>query len=317
MNDIETQPLLHGAPSAHGEPPDGDEAEPLRTTLQSYDGHQIDVLSWLPRNGLRALLQIAHGMGEHAGRYARLARTLNEHGIGVYANHHRGHGARAAESGTLGDLGPLGFPALVSDMVQVTDHARTRHPQVPLLLLGHSMGSFATQLYMLDYHRLLVGVALSGTAATDLLFAARGVERRPEDSLRGIRDPRTPYDWLSRDEREVDRYVNDPLCGFTVNRVGLLSVFGACSRTVRPFAFSRVRGTLPVYLFTGDQDPVNHHLDWFHPLVQRMAEAGLERVHTKIYPGARHETLNETNREEVTTDLLAWIDKVLRNGAVP
>ena len=279
--------------------------------LDGSDDHSIDLLRWLPATQPRAVVQIAHGMGEHAARYDRVARVLVSAGHAVYANHHRGHGPAAAAAGTLGDFGRGGFAAVVADVARVSEHARSRHPGVPLLLLGHSMGSFAAQLYLLDHHRLISGLALSGTAATELRFADRDPNRKLQDMNAGIEQPRTPFDWLSRDAREVDAYLADPLCGFTITAASRQSMFDACDRLAACDAFAALPKDLPVVLLTGDHDAVNNHLAWFHPLVQRLRDAGLTDMQTCVYPGARHEVLNETHRDEVTADLLAWVERVV------
>lgn len=282
-------------------------------TIPAFDGKTIDVLCWaLPEGTIpRAVVQVAHGMGEHAARYDRLAQALVQAGYAVVANQHRGHGPAAQAAGTLGDFGPGGFLDVVRDMVTVTDFAKERHPGLPVVLFGHSMGSFAAQLYALEHSVGLAGLALSGTTATDLLLAARGTDRKLEDSNKALGPAaRTPFDWLSRDEAEVDKYITDPLCGFTMDKPSLVSIYASCARTAMPGAFWALRPTLPVYLFTGERDPVNHNLDWFHPLVQRLRGAGLQQVTVKTYPEARHEVLNETNRDEVTADFIAWLDSI-------
>jgi len=277
-------------------------------------GHRAELLSWLPATQPRAVVQIAHGMGEHAARYERVARALVAAGHAVYANHHRGHGPGAAAASMLGDFGPGGFAAVVADMAQVSQHARAQHPGVPLLLLAHSMGSFAAQLYLLDHIQLVSGVALSGTAATELRFANRDPNRKLQDMNAWIEQPRTPFDWLSRDACEVDAYIADPLCGFTITPASRQSMFAACDRLAALDAFVALPKDLPMILITGDQDQVNNHLAWFHPLVQRLRDAGLSDVQTRIYPGARHEVLNETNRDEVTAGLLMWVERAIGNA---
>lgn len=270
------------------------------------DGQAIAVLCWLPAASVRGVVQIAHGMGEHAARYGRLAQALSAAGFAVYANNHRGHGEAARDESRRGDFGAGGFPGVVRDMLGVTEWAATRHPGLPIVLFGHSMGSFAAQVYALDHSARIAALALSGTAATDLLMAARGPQRKLEDYA-GTAPARTPFDWLSRDEAEVDQYIADPLCGFSLAKASRASMVEACGRTAQPGAFQVLRPDLPVYLFTGDQDPVNNRLEWFHPLVERLRAAGLRDVTARVYAGARHEVLNETNRDEVMADLLAWL----------
>lgn len=281
--------------------------------LTADDGHPIEAHHWQVGDASRqrGIVQIAHGMGEHSLRYRPLADALVQAGYVVYANEHRGHGKLAQSRGELGDFGPRGFAGLVEDMALLSRHARAEHPGLPLILLGHSMGSFATQYYLVRHSDLLAGAVLSGTAALDLLGAALQSGFRLEDMNAALPDVRTPFDWLSRDPEQVDAYIADPLCGFTVSPEGMGSMFAHFDELTPAFMRERVRPELPLYLFIGDQDPVSHKGEWFYPLVRRYREAGLRDVSGHIFGGARHETLNETNREEVVAVLLAWLDRVI------
>ena len=188
-----------------------------KLSIGASDGKSIHVYRWEGASPSRGAVQIAHGMGEHPLRYRALADALAGAGYTVYANDHRGHGESAAETDELGDFGPGGFPALVGDMVAVTKMARGAAGGKPLVLVGHSMGSFAAQLYLLDHSELLDGVALSGSTALDLLGAAAMSGRwRLEDLNSAFEPARTPFDWLSRDPAVVDAYIADRLCGFNV-----------------------------------------------------------------------------------------------------
>ncbi len=256
-------------------------------------------------------MQIAHGMGEHAGRYRRFADALVAAGYAVYANDHRGHGRTAASPQALGDFGHGGFAALVSDMAALTRLIMAVHPGCPVILFGHSMGSFAAQLYLLDHASLLGGVILSGSAALDLRIAARNSLKGGFPGLNAQFEPaRTPFDWLSRDTIEVDAYVADPLCGFTLTPASSASMTESSARMADVAAAKQLPADLPMYLLTGDSDPVNDNLRWFFPLMERYRQAGLVDVSCHVYGGARHEMLNETNRDEVTTHLIAWLDRV-------
>lgn len=279
-------------------------------SIPAADGRAIPLLWWTATPAPRAVVQLAHGMGEHARRYDRFASALAARGMAVCAGEHRGHGPEAASDATRGDFGPAGFDGLVDDMSTVTSHIAQRHPGVPIVLFGHSMGSFAAQLYALRHARRLRGLVLSGTAATDLLMAPSAPPRKLEDYA-GSAPTRTPFDWLSRDAEEVDKYIADPACGFTITKASRASMVAACARTAAPDAFAALPADLPVYLMTGDQDPVNNRLAWFHPLLDRLRAAGLRDLAVRVYPGARHELLNETNRDEVTQDLVAWLERVV------
>jgi alpha-beta hydrolase superfamily lysophospholipase len=277
------------------------------------DGIQIACFQWPAQGPAIGVVQLAHGMGEHSLRYARFADFLNAAGYDVYANDHRGHGRTAPKPELLGDFGAAGWNGLVADMAQLTRHARTAAPGLQIVLLGHSMGSFAAQQYLLDHSALIAGAIISGSAALDRLGLR---DASPEDSAkpadltalnRDFEPARTPFDWLSRDSAEVDKYVADPLCGFGVNGRARATMAAGGARTVDPAQLARIRKDLPIYIFAGDKDPVNHHLEWLRPLGERYRAAGIKDVTEKFYKDGRHEMLNETNRAEVMNDVLAWL----------
>jgi alpha-beta hydrolase superfamily lysophospholipase len=286
--------------------------EETASAVPAGDGQQIRVYKWQGDAPVRGVVQIAHGMGEHSLRYRPLAQALAKAGYAVYASDHRGHGELAAKAQKLGDFGPGGFPDLVADMVKVTKAARAEHQGKPLVLLGHSMGSFATQLYLLDHSSLLDGAALSGSAALDHLGAAAMAGKwRLEDLNASFQPERTPFDWLSRDNAQVDLYLSDPLCGFTINEASFGSLFSVAPRLADVGEIKRIRNDLPLFIFSGDKDPVNADLKWLRPLIDRYREAGLSRVSWHIYGDARHEVLNETNRDEVFANVIAWLKVVV------
>jgi len=276
------------------------------------DGERIAAWRIASAGQPRAVIQIAHGMAEHMTRYERLGRTLADAGYAVYANDHRGHGASADIHG-LGDFGPRGFPGAVDDMATLSHLARTEHPGAPLILVGHSMGSFAAQLYVLEHAHDLAALVLSGTAAGDKLLeaiAAAGGGGRLESYNTAFEPARTPFDWLSRDEAEVDAYVADPLCGFELTHASLQSVFQATHGATFDPRLANVRKGLPVLVISGERDPVTGPGQAFaNALVERYRAAGIADVEHRIYAGGRHELFNETNRGEVTADLIAWLGK--------
>jgi alpha-beta hydrolase superfamily lysophospholipase len=280
-------------------------------TFESEDGVQIHVHEWKPETLPRAVVQIAHGMGEHAGRYAPLAAALTAQGYAVYANDHRGHGlSRHAEPGHLGDDG---WNRLVSDMVALSQTIREQHPGLPLVLLGHSLGSFAAQQYVLDHAHLIDALALAGTTALDVMLAAQAQEAveggDPLLALNQAFQPvRTPFDWLSRDEGAVDAYLADPMCGFSLDAQGMADIAIASASLARP---KGIPADLPVCVLVGDDDPLNAELSRSDLLVERYGEAGLIDVTYLRYPEARHELFHETNKEEIVSDLLAWLNRAL------
>ncbi|MEV6210073.1 alpha/beta fold hydrolase [Kitasatospora sp. NPDC051914] len=291
---------------ASGDPavPQRDAEEPQMFTFTSSDGLEIHVHEWLPGGPPRGVVQLAHGMGEHACRYARLAASLTAQGYAVYAADHRGHGRTITD--TPGHLGTDGWNLLVQDMVTLSDLVEDRHPGLPLVLVGHSLGSFASQQYILDHSERLAGVALSGTTALDRLLTA--LAAAGGDAAAAFNAPfepaRTPCDWLSRDAAQVDAYLADPLCGFALDARGMEDLAAAAHRLAFP---EGVRPDLPVYVAVGDRDPLNAELALSDVVVERYRHAGLTDVTYRTYAGARHEILNETNREEVAAELVAWI----------
>jgi alpha-beta hydrolase superfamily lysophospholipase len=274
------------------------------------DGVRISAYRWPATEPVRAVLQISHGMGEHALRYLEPLQPLLASGIAVYANDHRGHGLTATKE-TLGEFGPGGFAAVVDDMAMLSRLIRAEHPGVPLILLGHSMGSFATQIYLLAHSTLIDGVVLSGSVALDLLPPPDPSGNALEALNAAFEPARTPFDWLSRDPGEVDKYVFDPLCGFSVSPDSMVSLFTAAAPMFEPNALQRIRSTLPMYVFAGDKDPLNGDLARLKPLVERYREAGVRDITTDYYEDGRHEMLNETNRAEVVANLAKWIDRVV------
>ncbi len=276
-------------------------------TFAGADGAGIFTYRWMPAGPVRGVLQIAHGMGEHALRYRAPLQSLLDDGIAIYANDHRGHGRTAPSKDALGAF-PGGFEALVDDMAILSRRIRDDQPGKKLILMGHSMGSFAAQIYVVDHSNLIDGFVLSGSAALDLLQAPRGGLSAIGE---GMAKPRTPFDWLSRDDKQVDAYIADPLCGFTVNDEARASMFSAAAKALDPNALAHIRKNLPFYIFAGDEDPINAKLTRLLPLVERYREAGISDITTDFYSGGRHEMLNETNRDEVVANLKTWIERVI------
>lgn len=279
---------------------------------EAGDGEQIFHYRWTPAAPPRAVVQIAHGMGEHAARYRRFATALTDAGYVVYANDHRGHGLTAGEPDRLGHLGGPGFAGLVGDMWTFTELIAREHRGLPVVVMGHSMGSMALQRYLLDHSDAIAGAILSGTTAVDVIAA--GIDPTQPADLTLFNAPfepaRTPYDWLSRDEAEVDLYVNDAACGFGLDvdaMAGMLALWAEVSDRAR---LAGIRSDLPVYVASGDADPIAGGGALVQLVADRYHQAGLTDVTLHLYPQARHEILNETNRDEVTADLLAWLDRV-------
>jgi alpha-beta hydrolase superfamily lysophospholipase len=288
---------------------------PVRFTFTGRDGTAITAYRWEPAGAPRAVVQLTHGMGEHLLRYDHLATTLAAAGFLVQGQDHRGHGATARSADALGQLGPDGWHGLVDDIDVLVERSHKRMEDVPVVLLGHSMGSFAAQQYMLDHSGRIAGLALSGTAAIDLMEPGLDLDRPIDLSAFNAPFPnRTGYEWLSRDDAQVDAYVADPRCGFGLDVEGGKAMFARARDVADPNRLAGIRKDLPVHIMVGDRDPVNGQLALVNVLVERLRAAGLTDVTLTVWPDARHEIFNETNRDEVEADLLAWLDRVVPAG---
>ncbi len=252
-------------------------------------------------------VQIAHGLAEHGVRYDRLAKALNAAGYLVHAHDHRGHGQSIV--GRPGDFGEVGFDGLIDDTAAFGVTLREERPDLPLFLLAHSMGSFAAQSVLLEHSDQYAGVVLSGSTALDT-FAAGLAEADGPVGLEAFNagfEHRTGYEWLSRDEAEVDAYVADPLCGFDLPDETVPALFGQAATLADPEALSGIRSDLPMLIASGSEDPLAGGGQLVQSLGHRYREAGLADVTVKVYPGARHEIFNETNRTAITADVVGWL----------
>jgi alpha-beta hydrolase superfamily lysophospholipase len=297
-------------------------------TLDAADGQRIHVYRWLSQGPPKAAVQIAHGAAEHAGRYRRLAAVLVAAGYAVYANDHRGHGRTAAEFGRYGIAGPGAWDAMVSDAHQLTEHIKSQHPGLPVVILGHSMGGMIVQSYLQQFGADVAGAVLSGTAGRELPntdenlrlleaeLSAAGRDAPSETFLSmfaGFNEPFTGPDatgleWLSRDAAEVRAYIDDPWCGQPLSNGFVHDMLLGARRMWAPENERRVAVAGPLLVFAGDDDPVGERGEAMRDLVSRYERLGVGRITLVLYPQGRHEMLNETNRDEVQADLVAWLD---------
>ena len=304
-------------------------------TVAATDDVILFVHCWLPDAAPAAVVQIAHGLAEHGGRYERLAKALTGAGYAVYTGDHRGHGRTARTRDELGFFAERdGWRKCIDDLRRLNNHVAANHPGLPIALIGHSMGSFMTQQYISEYGDTLAGAVLAGSAgrppalATAVRVVAR-IERlrlgpRGTSKLinaltfgtynKHFEPSRTPFDWLSRDDAEVRKYAADPLCAFPVSVQMSIDVLDALANLASPSLQARTPKHLPIYIIAGTRDPVSEGTRSLTQLLAAYHAAGLTRVTHRFYPEARHELFNETNREEVTRDLLAWLSRVLGRG---
>ena len=294
------------------------------------DGAELQCYRWRPLRRPRAAVQIAHGMGEHAARYVRIGERLANEGYLVVANDHRGHGETAAAD-RLGDTGTDGWNRMIADLAEINAHLAKLAPDVPRVLLGHSMGAMLAQQYLCVHGDTLDASVLSGSpglGAPLALWLSHTIARferlrlgpdaasalmqrllfgSANDSFEGT----TGFEWLSRDADEVARYVADPKCGFVLRAGSLCDLFAGARWTRKRAATARIPNDLPIYVFSGTDDPVHEKGKGLDRLLAEYRGAGLANVSEKRYPGGRHEMFNETNRDAVVDDLLAWLDRTL------
>jgi alpha-beta hydrolase superfamily lysophospholipase len=300
-------------------------------TLQAPEGVEIFVYKWAPPEDqpLKAIVQLAHGAAEHALRYERFAQTLTQAGFLVIANDHRGHWKTAGSLEQAGIAGPDGWNGMLRDLKEVSDCIRSDYPNLPFFFFGHSMGSFLAQRYIQLWGAGLAGVVLSGTsgslgdvdATIALLEQVIHVQGRDAPSeafgqmfagFNAAFEPvRTGFEWLSRDEAEVQKYVDDPWCGFPFSNGLVLDMFEGAADIWTDESEACIPKELPVLMISGALDPVGANTAAVNLLADRYQAQGLQNVMVKFYENARHELLNEINRDEVQADILDWLEKHL------
>ena len=300
-------------------------------TFGSNNGvSKIYVRSWRPEGPVKATVQIAHGIAEYVERYDAFMQFLASEGYAVFANDHIGHGKSAASAADLGYVGESnGWNAMVADMLTVHNLAAREYPDVPHFLFGHSMGSFLSRTFLIKHGEVLSGAVLCGTgnqllpvimggrALTKLEIRRHGASFRSDllnklmfgNYNENFDTVRTSYDWLSRDPAVVDAYIDDPLCGF-------VPTAGLVSEMLRGLSFISAKSNvehmpknLPVLFISGDADPVGEDGKGVLRAYKMFLDCGMSDVQMKLYPNARHELLNEINRNEVYADVLSWLDK--------
>ncbi|EGG38577.1 Lysophospholipase, alpha-beta hydrolase superfamily [Paenibacillus sp. cl141a] len=298
-------------------------------TMLNTQGMHVFVYEWLPGpdDPVRAIVQIAHGMCETGKRYEELAELLTEHGYAVYCNDHRGHGLTAGLT-HLGDAGEDGFEGMIEDQLLLAAELKKRHDGVPHYLMGHSMGSFLTQKIICSDGELFDGFILSGTNGPQglltfgmsLAAAQMRLQGNTHRSLmlnalvfgpynKGFGPIRTPFDWLSRDEAEVDKYINDPYCGKVCTARFFRDFFKLLSQIHQPQLMKCLPKDKPVYIFSGEDDPVGHRGKGVRRLIELYRKHGVQDLEYRLYPGGRHEMLHETNRADVAADVLDWLER--------
>ena len=299
--------------------------------FQSSTGRtSIHALKCVPDGKPRAVVQIAHVIAEHIDRYRPVMEFLADNGFVAAGNDHLGHGKSIRvpeEQGFFAEKD--GWWRVVDDMDKLHDIMSKEYPELPYVLFGHSMGSFLTRTYLIKHPDKYDGVILSGTGhqspalvlggnvAASVMAKLNGAmgDGTKLDSLAfgsylsKIENPRTKFDWLSRDAEQVDKYIADPLCGF-VGKIGLYrDMMHGIKFITDKKNIAQMNKEKPVYFMSGDGDPVGDYGKGVERAYKAFCDAGLHDVFMRLYPGGRHEMLNETNKEQVYQDILNWLNE--------
>lgn len=298
----------------------------------SVAGQPLTLYLWQTDAPCRGVIQLVHGMAEHIARYDRLARALCAAGYTVAGHSHLGHGEDARED-ELGFFGRKdGWDHLVEDVHAAHEMLLKRFPGQRFAILGHSMGSFVTREYLLRYGGDLTAAVICGTGwfpgplcsvarAAAALCGVFGGWQKPaplvdrlmsKDNNKAFAPARMPFDWLSRDTAEVDKYMADLRCGFLFTARGYYDMFTGLKSLSRLHRLAALPGNLPVLFISGDADPIGTQGKGVNTVAQQFRDAGVRDVTVRLYPGARHELFNETNRDEITAELIDWLNRHMK-----
>ncbi len=295
---------------------------------------KIHACRWTPEGPARAVVQIVHGIAEYAQRYEEFAEFLNAQGYVVVAEDHMGHGASVGVGGTRGCFTGGWFSA-VADTYRLLCDTRQEFPNIPYVLLGHSMGSFMVRTILEKYPQSGISAAVicgTGWQPRGVLAAGLGLcravcrakgEKTPSPKLeklvfggynKRVERPRTPFDWLNRNDRMVDEYMADPLCGFTPTAGLMRDLLTGMAYMEDPANLAKMKKDLPVLLIAGGDDPVGNYGAGVRKTAQAFEKAGMRNVSVRIYPLCRHELLNEINREEVYRHVADFAEQCILMG---
>lgn len=306
-----------------------DEANILWQTFSlpsSCEGETLFCRLAQPKSALRGIVQISHGMCEHIDRYLPFFRFLASEGFVVCGNDHLGHGKSCQDSAHLGYFAPeKGYQYLIEDLHRITLQLQQRYPDLPVFLFGHSMGSMIARLYLSKYSSLLHGVVLCGTAGPNpaskagmllcrKIIASKGPMAHSSQLYKLIfgsynrryDHPKTEFAWLSRDDEMVNAYIADPLCGFEFTASAYLDLLCLQYYCNTRLWYKTLDQNLPMLMISGSMDPVGNYGKGIMQIERQLTKAGIHDLTVWLYPQARHELLNETNRDEVMRDVLSW-----------
>ncbi len=309
-------------------------------TFKDKDDIEIFVYKWEPDTSPKAAVQIVHGLAEHAKRYAGVAEALCNDGYVCYAGDARGHGRTAGDltektlAGNAGVLGPNGWRGVVNDLYELTNIIKKENPNLPIFLIGHSWGAFLTQDYIQEWGDELKGVILSGTngkvralvvKAGKLLLKSEIKKLGPTEPSQKMYDMNfksnnhdwdteedaTGFEWLSRDKEEVQKYIDDPWCGFVSPANLWLEFLHGFEKIYDSKQEQTIPKDLPIHFISGSLCVIGNKTKSVKAMIDRLNKYGIKDVTYKFYEDARHEIFNEINRDEVFNDIINWLNSHL------
>lgn len=277
---------------------------------------------------IKGVVQISHGMAEYSNRYSRFALELCKAGYAVFISDHVGHGSSVENKELLGFFGEEnGEETFIDDLKTLTDIAKSEYPNLPFFMLGHGMGSLIARKYTAKYGYLLDGVIYSGTSGenpalgvgillANTMIKQNGPMHRSEvldtiafGSYNRKTQKRTECDWATRDEAEVDKFIADELCGYKYTVSGMKVLFTTLKQVTTRRWYNTIPLSMPIFLISGSKDPVGDYGKGVKEVYKNLKKTGHKNVSMKLYEDARHEILNEINRDEVYNDIIEWLDK--------
>ncbi len=277
---------------------------------------------------IKGVVQISHGMAEYSNRYSRFALELCKAGYAVFISDHVGHGSSVENKEMLGFFGEEnGEETFIDDLKTLTDIAKSEYPNLPFFMLGHGMGSLIARKYTAKYGYLLDGVIYSGTSGenpalgvgillANTMIKQNGPMHRSEvldtiafGSYNRKTQKRTECDWATRDEAEVDKFIADELCGYKYTVSGMKVLFTTLKQVTTRRWYNTIPLSMPIFLISGSKDPVGDYGKGVKEVYKNLKKTGHKNVSMKLYEDARHEILNEINRDEVYNDIIEWLDK--------
>jgi alpha-beta hydrolase superfamily lysophospholipase len=302
--------------------------------LMGKDQLELHGIAWDEIESPKAIVQLSHGMAEHILRYDGFAAFLNAHGFIVYGHNHRGHGASVKTTDDLGYLSDSdGWNKLVDDLHTMTMHIKKERPELPLFIFGHSMGSFALRHYLSRFGSDIDGAVICGTGNNSSMLNQVALQvAKLEQKFKGpkhrsqlmttlsfgkfnnkFKPNKTEFDWLNRDEIEVYKYIEDPLCGLVFTSSFYVDFLNGIIELSKNSSVNQIPKDKPYLFISGENDPLSLRGKAIEQVASQYRSAGIQNVLVKIYPQARHELTNEMNKEEIYKDVVDWLEKNLNS----